>query len=269
MTTMQFSVSRVQCFQTCPHQFKMRYVDGLKTYPDYDDPANALYLGTALHTGIEQDVDAGVRSYYDSYPIITDLHVNEAMKLELLIPKAKAMIPEGEYEVLVENEVFKGFIDLLVDKGNGHYDIYDFKYSNNVEKYMQSFQLHVYKQAVESFLGGHVDRLFYLFVPKTAIRQKKTEDLMQFRKRLTAQLEGMTPELVEVPADEAMFQTFLDGTKDIENAREYPKRECRLCDWCEYKDFCKGVSDLAIDWDNSPFVDWADYKERSEYGRQA
>lgn len=261
---MQFSVSRVQCFQSCPYKFKLKYIDKLSTYPDYEDPANALYLGTALHTGLEKNVAEAIKSYYDSYPIITDAHINEAMKLEVLIPKAKELIPNGENEVFIENDVFKGFIDLLVDKGNGHFDIWDFKYSNNIEHYMQSYQLHVYKSYLEGFEHVKVDKLFYLFIPKTAIRQKKTETLDQFRKRLKETLEKMQPQVVEVEADADKFQVFLDGTREIEHAREYPKNETALCQWCEFKAFCEGKNDLVIDWENSPFVDWADYNNRSQ-----
>ena len=262
---MQYSVSRVQCFQQCPYKFKLKYLDKLSTYPDYDDPANALYLGTALHTGLEKNLDEAIESYFNSYPIITDAHINEAIKLEYLIPKAKKLIPNGRNEVLIENEVFKGFIDLLVVKGNGHYDIWDFKYSNNKEHYMESYQLHVYKSYFEGFNHGKVDNLYYLFIPKTAIRQKKTESLEQFRRRLKETLEKMHPEVVEVPADEDKVKEFLEGTSEIENATEYPKNESGLCSWCEYRAFCKGENDLCIDWENSPFIDWADYR-RNENG---
>ena len=257
---MQFSVSRVQAYLSCPYKFKLKYLDKLVTFPNYDDPANALFLGTALHTGLEQDVEKAVESYYNSYPIITDLHVNEAIKLEKLIPKAKAMIPFGENEVLLENEVFKGFIDLLVDKGNGHFDIWDFKYSNNVEHYLESFQLHVYKAYLEAFNHVKVDNLYFLFIPKTGIRQKKTEDLTQFRKRLDSELDKMTCKVVEVKADESKFQEFLEGCNTIEKADTFPKQETRLCQWCEFKEFCLEGNDLYIDWNNTPFMNGENYK---------
>ena len=98
---MQFSYSRVDCFKKCPYQFKLRYVDGLKTYDEYE-AQDALRLGTALHTGIEKDIQTAIQEYYNSYPIITDAHITEAIKLETLIPKVKAVIPEGQHEVFFE-----------------------------------------------------------------------------------------------------------------------------------------------------------------------
>ena len=49
---MRFSYSRIECFANCPYQYKLRYIDKLKTLPD-QQADNALYLGTALHLGLE------------------------------------------------------------------------------------------------------------------------------------------------------------------------------------------------------------------------
>ena len=82
----KFSYSAVSTFQQCPFQYKCRYVDKLKTLPT-DDPANALVIGTALHTAIETDVDTAVSEYFNSYPIITDQHIDEEIKLRHLSPR--------------------------------------------------------------------------------------------------------------------------------------------------------------------------------------
>ena len=94
-----------------------------------------------MHMGIEQDVETAVEWYYNQYPIITDLHINEAIKLESLIPKVKAILPKGQHEIKIETNDFIGFADLVTADG----DIYDFKYSNHVDKYLESKQLHLYK----------------------------------------------------------------------------------------------------------------------------
>ncbi|WP_143290304.1 PD-(D/E)XK nuclease family protein, partial [Caloramator proteoclasticus] len=38
---MQFSYSRVECFEKCKYQFKLRYIDGIRTIPMYG-PDSAL-----------------------------------------------------------------------------------------------------------------------------------------------------------------------------------------------------------------------------------
>ena len=236
---MQMSYSRVSSFDQCPFKWRLRYIDELETI-DKCDPADALKLGTALHEGIETDVETAIQNYFMSYPVITDAHENEAIKLRNLIPKAKELLPPGgEFETLIECEDFKGFIDYLVPVDGGEFDIYDFKYSNNVDRYLESEQLHVYKYFAEKLLGIKIRNLYFLFVPKTMIRQKKTEDLFQFRVRLENTLETMTPRVERVEYDPNKVIEFLTSTKHVIECQDYEKRPSRLCDWCEYQSYCQ------------------------------
>lgn len=199
----------------------MQYLDGIGT----NDPINsdnALVLGTALHTGIEKDVETAIDQYYMSYPVIDDSHINEAIKLEFLIPKAKAVLPSGEYEVEIKDENFHGFIDLLApikteQKLGGEYqiipnvyDIYDFKYSNNQNHYKDSRQLHLYKYFFEkNNPGKKIRNLYFLFVPKVNIKQKKTEDLQRFRQRIKDELKEAEVKTVQIEFDYTKVIDFL------------------------------------------------------------
>ena len=58
----------------------MRYIEGIQTLKP-DEADNALSLGTALHTGLEKGVNVAIKEYFMNYPVITDEHINEAMKL--------------------------------------------------------------------------------------------------------------------------------------------------------------------------------------------
>ena len=78
---MQFSYSKVDCYNNCPYQFKLRYIDKLETYDDFD-PVSPLVLGNALHKGIETDVNTAIQYYYNSYPVINDKHIEEAIKID-------------------------------------------------------------------------------------------------------------------------------------------------------------------------------------------
>ena len=115
----------------------MRYIDKIEALPS-TDANNALIIGIAMHTGIEKGVEEAIKTYYNSFPIITDDHVNEAIKLEYLIPKVQEILPEGKFELQIINSDFVGFIDLTSRNDDGSYDIYDFKYSNNTKGYMDS-----------------------------------------------------------------------------------------------------------------------------------
>lgn len=245
---MQWSHSRVECFKNCPRQYHMKYVEKLKTLDDTDDPANALLLGSALHLGIEKGVKEGVKAYFDSYPIITDTHLNEAMKLENLIPRVQALLPKNVvFEKRLSNSHFVGFIDLLVDVGGGEYELYDFKYSNHVDKYMESAQLHLYKHYFEQENPSkRIVKMGFIFIPKTSIRQKKTEDLTQFRKRLSETLAGLDIRIEYVEYNPTKVIDYLTDIKTILEAKDFPKNETRLCDWCSYKLYCQEGIDYMI-----------------------
>lgn len=236
MTSVKWSYSRVNTFQHCPRQYRYRYVDKLRTIKD-QSPDNALYLGTALHVGLEKDVEAAIESYKSNYYQLTNEHYNEIIKLEVLIPKAKTLIPDGEHEVKIEADGYIGYIDLLA------YDwIIDFKYSNNRDNYLKSPQIHLYKY----FADRPINRLSYLFIPKIRIRQKKSETIQEFRYRLRNELEYAEPELVDVEYDESKVKEWLQGVQDASTTKEFPRNQTRLCDWCEFQDYCFEGQDWMI-----------------------
>ena len=242
----------MSCFQHCPYQYKLRYVDKLTTIPD-QSADNALYLGTALHLGLETgDVEAAIEDYKSKYYLMTDLHVNEEIKLRHLIPKALSLLPEGECEVPIKTDFYIGFIDRLVplytdNSGITHYAVYDYKYSNAVDRYITTPQLHLYKYWFEySRPNSVVDSLRYLFVPKINIRQKKTETIQEFRHRLRSELEYAEPKLVDVEYDESKVKEWLQGVQDAQNSKEFPRNETRLCGWCEFQDYCLKGQDWMI-----------------------
>lgn len=243
----------------------MRYCNKILTLPA-DNYDNALYLGTAVHTGLEKGVDEAVKEYVSNYPIITDEIENEIIKLEKVIPMAACMMPEGEHEVKIEDEDFIGFIDLLAPVSESIigeeagwnssfspiveevFDIYDFKYSNNVKNYMDSDQLHLYKYFFEkNNPGKKIRNLYFLFVPKVNIKRKKTETLHTFRTRLLSELEKVQPSLVKIEYDQNKVIDFLIRTKRTLEASEYPRVEGWLCNYCEYKDYCqKGIDYMVL-----------------------
>lgn len=260
---MQFSHSRVECFETCPFKYKMRYVDGMKTLPD-TEATNALILGTALHTGIEEGLDAGLKAYTDAFPIISDAHINEMMKLEYWTPKVREMLPEGIYEQAIVGSDFIGYADLLVPVepletmenalSGGKcickyktFDLYDFKYSSNQKSYMSSGQLHEYKYFIEKMHPDwKIRNMFFVFIPKVSIRQKKTESLMDFRERIKEELKKESVQIVPVKYNPDKVVDFALNIKTILEAKNYPKERSFLCGWCEYQEFCESEEDYML-----------------------
>jgi hypothetical protein len=250
---MKLSHSRVETYTKCPRQFKYRYIDELTTLPT-DDPASPLVLGHALHTGIEQDVKAAIDEYYSAYPVINDNHITEAMKLEYLIPKVKELLPVGEHEVKIECDDFIGFIDLLVPVDDNTYDLYDFKYSNNISNYMESGQLHEYKYYFEKLNPGKkIRKLYFVFIPKSQLRIKyknktnpRDETIYEFRNRVMEDLKSKTISIEKIEYDPTKVIEFLTNSKHAIEDTTYEKNESRLCDWCEFKKYCLEGIDYEI-----------------------
>ena len=218
----------------------------MKTIPSFGAD-NALIVGSALHLGIEAGIDAMEKYYLSKYQVLTDENVNELIKLNVVVKKAQIALnlmlhnkePTEKYEFKIDFSEFIGFVDLIIYKEDGSLSVYDFKYSNNTQHYLESKQLHLYKYYLEK-LGFKVSEIGFIFIPKTAIRQKKTEDLYHFRKRLHETLEAMEVKVIYIPYDEAKVQEFKLRCEDIINEKVFDKTPSRLCDWCEYQGYCEG-----------------------------
>lgn len=241
----------------------MLYLDGVSTNKS-TEPDNPLILGQAVHTGIEKDLEAAIREYAFSYPIITDEHINEIMKLEKVIPPAKETIPPGgQFEVEVKDDDFHGFIDYLVPIGYtagdtdslvqealivaNEFDLYDFKYSNNVSRYKDSKQLHLYKYFFErNNPGKKIRNMYFVFVPKVSIRQKKTETLQEFRNRLTEELANVEVKTVQIEFNIQKVIEFLFEIKAVNEETEFPRENGYLCRYCEFQEYCEKGNDYMI-----------------------
>ena len=239
----------------------MRYLQGLTTIPA-TEPDNPLILGQTVHTGIEKSLEEAIREYCFSFPIITDEHINEIIKFETVIPLARAAIPPGgKFEVEIKDDDFHGFIDYLVPMGymskealhNPYgedvnvFDLYDFKYSNNVSGYKKSGQLHEYKYFFERNNPGKKIRNMYLvFIPKVTIRQKKTETLTEFRQRLKEELSGVEVKTVQIGFNPERVIEFLFGIKAVNEETEFPQEKSYLCRYCEFQEYCEKGNDYMI-----------------------
>lgn len=224
------------------------------------EPDNPLILGQTVHTGIEKSLEEAIREYCFSFPIITDEHINEIIKFETVIPLARAAIPPGgKFEVEIKDDDFHGFIDYLVparteQRLNGEnqeipdvFDLYDFKYSNNVSGYKQSGQLHEYKYFFErNNPGKKIRNMFFVFIPKVTIRQKKTETLLEFRERLKEALSGVEVKIVQIGFNSERVIEFLFGIKAVNEETEFPQEKSYLCRYCEFQEYCEKGNDYMI-----------------------
>ena len=247
MIKIQYSHSRIESFKSCLYKYKLHYINKLKTIPN-QAADNALYLGSALHKGIETNIQTALEEYFNNFYVITDAQINEAIKLKYLIPKVKEVLQDVNIyaqEFRISSNRFIGYADLITKNKDGTVDIFDFKYSNNIQNYLESDQLHIYKYFLEQ-QGFKIRKLGFIFIPKISIRQKKTEDLYQFRKRLMKELKASEINLLEVKYNPNKVIEFFDNIININEATEYPKNPTCLCDWCEYKLLCMKGEDYMI-----------------------
>ena len=243
---MRYSYSNVSTYANCPYRWYLHYKEKIKTIPE-TNADNALWLGLGLHKGIECGVDAGITEYKSHFNIITDAHVNYIMQLEYQIPRVIDLLPKGgEHELEIATDEFIGFIDYV------HGDtLYDFKFSNNVDNYLKSPQLSIYKHYLEKVRPDlKISHLKYVFVPKIQIRQKTRakppETLQQFRARLQEQLEASEIKVIEVDYDASNITQFQECCKHLDQCTEFPKNPTRLCGWCPYEGYCQRGEDWML-----------------------
>lgn len=232
----QYSYSRVSLYEDCPYHFKIKYIDKLTELPRYEAD-NPLILGHALHTGIEHDVKTAIDEYYNSFPVLTNEIINESIKLEIFIQKVKDFLDKNfaEFELIHEYELnfpnYIGFVDLIAIAPDGQCLVVDFKYSNNIENYLKSGQLHIYKDYLEQD-GFKVKKLAYLFIPKINIKQEENEDLFIYRKRIIVAAEKAELKFVPVEFDDMQTVYFLNTIEEIESATDWPKNVSGNCFSC-------------------------------------
>lgn len=251
---MRFSHSRIECFNKCPYQFKLRYVDRLGTIEDYKAD-NALVLGTALHMYIQESPENAWNYYKSKFPIFLNNkfgdyaseHFQNFHKMEEVAKKLDPhLMEDAEFEFKLETPEFIGFIDAITSDGK----IYDFKYSNNADNYKESSQLSLYKFFYEKITGKKIKSLNYIMFGKTFIRQKKSERPTDFERRLRLTLSEIEPYVMEVEFKQELVDKFFNDCekikmtlneyeKDKDEEKHFPKNKTRLCDWCEFQEFCE------------------------------
>lgn len=226
---MRYSHSRVELFERCKLAFQFKYIFNVNVIEtlEADDP---LIIGKAIHEAIENN-----NNYLNFYPIIKDKNIHEDMKIDLQANRVKRKLTNFncEYEVKLVTDDFLGFVDLVITNKNGTVNLYDFKYSNNEKHYLKSKQLHIYKHYYEKLFNKKVEKLGYIFIPKTFVRQKKTEDLFNFRKRMLESLEQ--PYIKYVEYNQSKVDEFFKLTEEINNTNFnglYPFCNNQYCEYC-------------------------------------
>lgn len=255
----RMSYSRVECFEKCPFQYRLRYRDNLRTLPTYDaqDP---LIVGNAFHMAIETSPEQAVEWYKSQYPIVTDLHIEECMKLLRIGTLAKTIVdslsagsaPIFEYGVYDEEYDWIGYMDCLIPRAKGVFTLLDFKYASSVDRYITSPQLAIYRHMLGR-RGYTVADAYFVVAPKINIRRKKDETDEEFRMRLKEEFDAYSVDdihLIRPTIDGAKaVREYVKLMKEIRSTEEFPRNATRLCSWCAYQRYCESDGNDLTDID--------------------
>jgi putative RecB family exonuclease len=244
-----YSHSKLASYENCPRQYKLKYIDKIEL-PEAGEGIEA-FLGSRVHETLEKLHKELILTKLNSldellhyYEELWDKHWHENVAIvkrgytkehyfnagrEAISGYYKRYQPFNQSKTLstehllafkIDDFSIRGFIDRVGYKGNGIYEIHDYKVSGYLpsqEKLDSDRQLALYQIGIkEQFRDAADIRLIwhYLLFDKE-ITSTRTD----------AQLEDLKKEIV------AQIHT-------IENDTRFEPKESALCDWCEYPEHC-------------------------------
>jgi putative RecB family exonuclease len=248
--TTTYSHSRLSSFENCPKKFQYRYV--LKI-PAQSEGIEA-FVGKRVHEILErlyvfvdQGMVPGIEKVVSRYHALYEEHVHPALRIvkadmtfddyrkngeRCLRNFYRQNYPfDGDETLALEERVvfnldeagdykMQGIIDRLVRSRDGTVEIHDYKTGRYLPPQRQldtDRQLALYQIGLEKRFG--------------------TEQPMRLVWHYLQQ--GQRKSSTRSPEQLAALRTqTIDVIERIEGAKEFPTQRSKLCDWCEYKQFC-------------------------------
>ncbi|MBS3084625.1 PD-(D/E)XK nuclease family protein [Candidatus Pacearchaeota archaeon] len=251
-----YSHSRISAFEQCRYQYKLKYLDKI---PSPVKKTVEAHLGECVHDALEwlyknvlqkhvPEMDELIEKYslvwQEKYTgeivIVNNLskqdYFNKGIKFLVDYYAKHHPFDDGTLETekkvwinLEKNFPHKviGYIDRLVyNKEKNEYEIHDYKTANTLpdrKKFENDRQLALYSIAIKETYGQEK--------PVVLVWHYLNYNLKIISKRTNEQLENLKKEIVR-------------QINEIESAKEFPPNKSVLCNWCEYKQYCKA-------WGNS------------------
>jgi putative RecB family exonuclease len=245
-----YSHSALSSYETCPLQYKFRYIDRIKRIA----PSVEAFLGIRVHDVLERlyrDVlmqrvpaleellsfydEQWGRHWQDGIQIVRDDYgkadykrlgsrcIEDYYRRYYPFDDSKTLALEKKVSISISSGNgyrIVGYIDRLAQTAGGVYEIHDYKTSSSLPdqaKLDEDRQLGLYQIAVqECYRDAKEVRLVwhYLVFDKTMESRRTKEDM----ERLKEQTAGLI--------------------REIEGRKEFPPKEGPLCPWCDYQDRC-------------------------------
>ena len=244
-----YSHSRLATYETCPQQYKLRYIDRIEL-PEGEEGIEA-FLGNRVHETLEKlhkeliltklNSLEELLGYYkdqweknwhenvfinkqeftaDHYRNTGRNAIENYYKRHYPFNQTKTLATEYRLAFKLDNYTIRGFVDRLSYSGKGVYEIHDYKTSGTLpsqDKFDNDRQLALYQIGVrERFRDVKDIRLIWHYL----IFDKEFTSA-----RSDAQLKDLKKEVL-----------FL--IKTIEKDTKFEPEESNLCDWCEYPEYC-------------------------------
>ncbi len=244
-----FSHSKIGTYETCPLQYKYRYIDRIKT--EQEDTVET-FLGSKVHDALEklykdlkfeklltikelieyfnkqwkenwnETIKINKEDYtQENYRKMGVRYITDYYNRHKPFNKGKVIGLETTDMLEISNEYkFHVRIDRLVDMGDGVYEVHDYKTNNALPKQQkldEDRQLAMYSLWVKlNYKDCKKVRLVWHFLAFD-------KEMDSFR--TITELEDLRKEVV-------------DQIKNIENTKEFPANETALCNWCVYQNIC-------------------------------
>ena len=231
------SYSCLSCYDDCPRQFKLRYLDGI---PCPSGPA--AELGIAVHKIIAEYLESISNSDSTVNTDICDLlnrissvcaEMREESELsacidtrdvEILLQGYVKLMPtvdphclkgiEQVYKYEIDKYRFISILDLLLCDEHGKHTIVDFKTGN--PKYVDDLQIQMYALPLLKDISSQPVDLVYAFL-KNGTMKKSSITAAQAKK---------------------LSERLLQRIHSIEADEEFPARPSPLCGYCGVRDEC-------------------------------
>ena len=247
MTT--YSNSRLSTYENCPQQYKLKYIDHIK--PPEEEEGIEAFLGLRVHETLEKlykellltkfnSLDESLQYYNsqweknwhenvvvtkkgftaDHYRNTGREAISDYYKRYSPFNQSKTLSTELSVNFKIDAYNIQGYIDRLSHTGKGYYEIHDYKTNGFLpaqDRLDSARQLGLYQIGVkERFRDAKEINLIWHYL----IFDKEFAS-----RRSDAQLKDLKKEVLSL-------------IKTIEKDTKFSPSETKLCDWCEYPEYC-------------------------------
>jgi len=254
-----YSHSKLSSYEQCPLKYRFAYIDKIKIEGRSSIEA---YLGTRVHECLEHlyrdmqfekkntliellsfyderweaewndDIIINKKDYTrDNYHQMGRRFITDYYSRHHPFEDGRTILLEGKINISLdetEQPHIIGYIDRLVQRREGHYEVHDYKTNSSLPTQKdadQDRQLALYAIGVRQRFPDaiNIDLIWHYLAFDKFIKSHRTEE-----------------ELSELKEEIKLL------ISEIESCTDFPPKVTRLCDWCDYQAVCPEFSHLFL-----------------------